>query len=499
METGAISNLLFVDNTAAVTQQSARPSRPQEKSFGVQRDISETGKVEFAEKYRTAKSEPLEFKRTLDKQSDKQTGIQNNEQEIAKSDNSNEDNTANYVLAEAGAVSAEIDLLAQQPFVLVAEQTSQMSPEQKAQAWPAHSENNELTVNQNGAAEIIGVATEKMSGDESLPNNIVATDAIAGQEQVQPGGQVQTSSETTELQQTIKTTNADSQNEDSQQVNQQAQELKIDSEGKNSESQEVKVNTEEVFNDKITSDVKAAQVGDTVIKDAKAEQPAENAGQMTGADVGQIKKSAGKETSENLDSTLLKQNSDEPKYVNVINTDTGNAAEKEADVSKAAQSNQTMFDKQVFDKVGEQLQASISNSVRQGESEVTVRLNPPELGQVVIKLQHQNGQINGSLEFSKAETKVEAQQLMPQLVRNLQDSGIAVKKLDVVQTQVDNSGQQQLRENVAGDGLAYQQQFSQGQADSYGFGYDWTSAESYSEGGTLSESYIGDQAVNILV
>jgi len=508
MDVNALSNSLFVNNVAAMTQQyAAKPSGPKLHQDNITERIdvsSEPRDVEAVEQNKAPNSEPLEFKRTLEKQSDNQTEIQKDEQETTESDNSTEDNTENDVLAAAGAVSTEVELLGQQSFGLVTEQTSQVSAEQKALASLAYLENSELTANPGNTAEMLSKTIEKMSGDENILDISSTTDGIAEQKQVQTADVLQTSfseGQTTELQQAIKITDAESKDENGQQVNRQTAELNIDSEVENGEPQQEKVKASEVLDNQIIADVKTAQPGDTPVSDAKAERlTAENTEQMTEVVTSQVKNSTGKETTENEDRTLLKQNNSEPRYIETINADTDDSAEKGADVSKTLQPNQTLFDKEVFDKVGEQLQASISNSVRQGDSEITVRLNPPELGQVVIKLQQQNGQVTGSLEFSKAETKAEVQQLLPQLVRNLQDSGIAVRKLDVVQTQIDNSGQQQFREHVAGDGLPYQQQFTQGQSDNHGLGYDWISAEPVYAGiESLSESYISDQAVNILV
>jgi flagellar hook-length control protein FliK len=510
MDAGALSNSLFVNNIAAMTQQyTAKPPGPklQQDNVAEQVDVpSEPREFEEVEQNQASNNKPLEFKRTLKEQSDNQTDIQKNEQETIKSDNSTEDNTANYVLAVSGSISAEVELPTQQPFGLVTEQTDspQVSIEQKVLASLAYLENSKLTAEPGNTAETLNNTVEKVSVNVNEPDTNVTTGIVAEQKPVQTEDVTQASfpeGQTTELQQTVRTINVESKGEDVQQVNHQNEGLKIDSEVENGESQQPKVKTTEVIDNQMITDAKASQPGDTPMNDAKAERlTSENAGQMTQAVTSQIRNSNDKEISEDESQTLLKQNSSEPRYIGVINTDTDDVAEKGADISKIIQPNQDLFNREVFDKVGEQLQASISHSVRQGESEITVRLNPPELGQVVIKLQQQNGQVTGSLEFSRAETRVEVQQLMPQLVRNLQDSGIVVRKLDVVQTQIDNSGQQQFREHVAGDGPAYQQQFAQGRTDSYGLGYDWMSAEPIYAGiESLNESYIGDQAVNILV
>jgi flagellar hook-length control protein FliK len=510
MDAGALSNSLFVNNIAAMTQQyAAKPSGPkaQQENIAEQVDVSsEPREVEAVEQNQTPNSEPVEFKCTLEKQSDNQTDIQKNEQETVKSDNSTEDNTAKYVLAMSGAVSAEVELPAQQPFSLITEQTDslQISVGQKVLASLAYIENNKLTAEPGNAAETLGNTVERVNVNENEPDTNITSGVIAEQKPAQTADVTQPSiseGQMTELQQSVKAEDVENKGENSQQVNQRAPELNLDREIEDGESQQAKVKTTEVLDNQMITDAKTAQPGDNVVNDTKAERlTVENTEQMTGVVTSQVKNSTGKETAENEDWNLLKQNSSKPRYIETISTDTDDAVEKGADISRALQPNQALFNKEVFDKVGEQLQASISKSVSQGENEVTVRLNPPELGQVVIKLQQQNGQVTGSLEFSRAETKAEAQQLMPQLVRNLQDSGISVKKLDVVQTQIDNSGQQQFREHVAGDGLPYQQQFGQGQSDNYGLGYDWMSAEPVYAGiESLSESYIDDQAVNILV
>jgi flagellar hook-length control protein FliK len=154
------------------------------------------------------------------------------------------------------------------------------------------------------------------------------------------------------------------------------------------------------------------------------------------------------------------------------------------------------------DAVSEKLQATIANSVKEGQNQVTVRLDPPELGKVTIQLRQEDGQITGSLEFSKAETKSQVQQLLPQVINNLQNSGIAVKKLDVIQTSVDNSNTyQQYRDGFADQQAYEQRQFNQnGSYGSFSSGYDWvTGQSSYSSESIYSDSYIEDDAVNILV
>ena len=82
--------------------------------------------------------------------------------------------------------------------------------------------------------------------------------------------------------------------------------------------------------------------------------------------------------------------------------------------------------------VGEQILDSVHASLSRGDSQVTVRLDPPELGSVVIRFQEQDGQLTGVLEISKEQTRQEVEETLPQVVRSLQEAGVLVRRLDVV-------------------------------------------------------------------
>ncbi len=94
------------------------------------------------------------------------------------------------------------------------------------------------------------------------------------------------------------------------------------------------------------------------------------------------------------------------------------------------------------DGISRQISESIQNSLHQqtGKQQITVHLNPPELGKVCIKFQEQQNQLTGSLEVNRTQTKHDIEQSLPQIIRNLGDSGIQIKRLDVILT--DQTGQQ---------------------------------------------------------
>ncbi|MBW7990830.1 MAG: hypothetical protein FVQ84_12555 [Planctomycetes bacterium] len=112
--------------------------------------------------------------------------------------------------------------------------------------------------------------------------------------------------------------------------------------------------------------------------------------------------------------------------------------------------------------VGQQIQESVRSSFSQeGQNQqITIQLNPPELGKVLIKFQEQDNQITGLLEVSKTQTRIEIEQAIPQIIRSLQDSGIQIKRLDVVLSQGDQPDQGALRDSASGglqNGWAQQQ------------------------------------------
>ncbi len=74
---------------------------------------------------------------------------------------------------------------------------------------------------------------------------------------------------------------------------------------------------------------------------------------------------------------------------------------------------------------------SVQNSVQQGQHQITINLNPPELGRVSIKFTEQSGQLTGSLEATNSQTRADIQQAIPEMLRSLEQSGINIKRIDV--------------------------------------------------------------------
>jgi len=87
--------------------------------------------------------------------------------------------------------------------------------------------------------------------------------------------------------------------------------------------------------------------------------------------------------------------------------------------------------KDISKDISEQIIESIHSSLRQADKQITIRLNPPELGQVFLRFQEREAEITGLLEVSKAEIRYEIEQALPQIIRTLADSGVQIKRLEV--------------------------------------------------------------------
>jgi flagellar hook-length control protein FliK len=104
----------------------------------------------------------------------------------------------------------------------------------------------------------------------------------------------------------------------------------------------------------------------------------------------------------------------------------------------------------VIGVTGKQIIESIRASLQQADNNVTVRLNPPELGNVLVKLQEQESELTGLLQVSKVETKYDIEQELPQIIRALTDNGVQIKRLDV---QLAEQHEPDVGRNPNGEGL----------------------------------------------
>lgn len=106
--------------------------------------------------------------------------------------------------------------------------------------------------------------------------------------------------------------------------------------------------------------------------------------------------------------------------------------------------------------VGEQILSSVHASIARADKQVQIRLNPPELGSVLVRVHEQGDQIRGTIEAIYDETRREIERALPQVLSRLEEAGIQIRRLEVVVSDQPDKGLG--REQLQQDGGAQQQQ-----------------------------------------
>ena len=157
-------------------------------------------------------------------------------------------------------------------------------------------------------------------------------------------------------------------------------------------------------------------------------------------------------------------------------------------------------------EIGKQILESIHSSLsQQGQNQqITIRLNPPELGKVFIKFDEQDSQIIGLLEVSKSQTRIEIQQALPQIIQNLQDSGIQIKRLEVVLSEAEQPEQEALKDQSLQNGWTQQHDSTNSHLDvnnpdTNGINEWLMNNNSYENISELQEALTTDGSINMLI
>ena len=156
--------------------------------------------------------------------------------------------------------------------------------------------------------------------------------------------------------------------------------------------------------------------------------------------------------------------------------------------------------------IGRQILESIHSSIsKQGtERQITIRLNPPELGKVFITFRQQDSELTGLMEVSKPQTRFEIEQTMPQIIRNLADSGIQIKRFEVMLSNEGQTGQGTLGNQSMQSGGAHQQNSANHGMPGYNPDADesneWlASNNSYENLYEFQEGFVTDGSINMLI
>jgi len=81
--------------------------------------------------------------------------------------------------------------------------------------------------------------------------------------------------------------------------------------------------------------------------------------------------------------------------------------------------------------VREQLLDSLQAPAVQGDKQIVIRLQPPEMGTVIVRFREQGGHLDGTVEVGPSHTRREIEQALPEVIRHLQEAGIPLRRLEV--------------------------------------------------------------------
>lgn len=160
--------------------------------------------------------------------------------------------------------------------------------------------------------------------------------------------------------------------------------------------------------------------------------------------------------------------------------------------------------KQETGEISRQIADSIKSAINSSEKQITVRLNPAELGKVVIKISGEHSQISTIIEASNPDTKSQLQEAFGQVAKNLADAGITVRHFEVRSTEqssgrFESAFSQNNQSGQSGNSPAWQ--FSQSQNPTEGgfyyqnqnFGIKNSSSEQ-----NFSQNHFNARSVNML-
>jgi flagellar hook-length control protein FliK len=148
--------------------------------------------------------------------------------------------------------------------------------------------------------------------------------------------------------------------------------------------------------------------------------------------------------------------------------------------------------------IREQILQSIHGSLSGSDRQISIRLNPPELGKVFIKFQEHDAQITGLLEVGRTQTRYQIEQALPQIIRDLQDSGVQIKRLEVVLTE--QTGQHAHQDQSLPDAWSQQHGSAESGATRSNNSSDlWRTNDGSYQDSLLRQVQITDGSINILV
>jgi flagellar hook-length control protein FliK len=124
-----------------------------------------------------------------------------------------------------------------------------------------------------------------------------------------------------------------------------------------------------------------------------------------------------------------------PNLQQILSDNNAQILSQRSSTSQVGNTADTAYQGDLSLNIRKQILESIQSSLSGGDRQISIRLNPPELGKVFMRFQEHDAQITGLLEVSQSQTRYQIEQALPQIIRDLQDSGVQIKRLEVVLTE----------------------------------------------------------------
>ena len=146
--------------------------------------------------------------------------------------------------------------------------------------------------------------------------------------------------------------------------------------------------------------------------------------------------------------------------------------------------------------VHEQVTSAVAVASYKVGQKIAVNLNPPELGRISIKFEKNGDEVIGRVEVERSQTKSQIDLNLSQIVQNLQDSGVQLKRLEVVLQEQPLGNQQEFAGQTQPD---WNGNHHFGSEKNYSDIHSALSANEQFSYTAQSDVHFSDKSVNILV
>lgn len=152
-----------------------------------------------------------------------------------------------------------------------------------------------------------------------------------------------------------------------------------------------------------------------------------------------------------------------------------------------------------------QISEAFQSSAARNGQEIVIRLDPPELGRVSVRLRLEGNAVRGILEVENPRTLSQLQREAPNIMNRLTDAGIEMKRMELSLSE--NSSRDSMRDSMR-DSSWFSQQYGENGAGHDGWnspGYRRQTDETLPEGSDMAGGFqpalttIGDDSINIWI